>query len=90
MEGLDNAGGRQPGVAQDDVYQILMYGQAYDAKRLVLLYPRHRGLEEGINRRWQVVRANRRLDIATVDVGNPSRAVSALRKIVGADDEPAG
>ena len=87
---LDNAGGRQLGVAQQDVYQILVYGQAYDAKRLVLLYPWHSGLEEGINRRWRVVRANRRLDIATVDVGNPSSVVSALRKIVGADDEPAG
>ncbi len=84
---LDNADGRQLGVAQDDVYQILMYGQAYSAERLVLLYPWHSGLNEGINRRWQVVRANRRLDIATVDVGNPSRVVSALRKIVGADDD---
>ena len=75
--------------AQHDVYQMLMYGQAYDAKRLVLLYPWHSGLE-GINRRWQLVRANRRLDIATVDVGNPSSVVSALRKVVGTDDEPAG
>ena len=87
---LDNAGGRQLGVAQQDVYQMLVYGQAYDAKRLVLLYPWHSGLEEGINRRWQVVRANRHLDIATVDVRNPSSVVSALRKIVGADDQPAG
>ena len=69
---------------------MLVYGQAYDAKRLVLLYPWHSGLEEGINRRWQVVRANRHLDIATVDVRNPSSVVSALRKIVGADDQPAG
>ena len=79
---LNHEDGRKLGVTQTDVYQILMYGQAYKAKRLVLLYPWHSALDKGINRRWQVVRENRRLDIATVDVGCPSRAVSALRKLV--------
>ena len=78
-----NNDGRKLGVAEDDVYQMLMYGQAYEAERLVLLYPWHGQLAKGINRRWSVVGANRRLDIATVDVGDPSRVVGALRKIVG-------
>ena len=79
---LNNADERKLGVTQTDVYQMLTYGQAYDAERLVLLYPWHSGLDKGINRRWQVVCADRRLDIATVDVGNPSNATYALRKIV--------
>ncbi len=87
---LDHHDSKQLKVPQDDVYQILTYGQAYDAERLVLLYPWHSGLDEGINRRWQVVRTKRRLDIATVDVGDPSRAVSALRKIVCVDSEALG
>ena len=77
-------------VPQDHVYQMLTYGQAYDAERLVLLYPWHDGLKEGISRRWRVERANRRLDIATVDVGNPSRVVAALRKIVRVEGEALG
>ena len=87
---LDHEDGRKLGVTQTDVYQILMYGQAYNAERLVLLYPWRSGLEEGINRCWQVVSANRRLDIATVDVGNPSRVVTALRKIVRVEGEALG
>ena len=79
---LNNADGRKLGVTQTDVYQMLMYGQAYKAKRLVLLYPWHSGLAKGVNRRWRVVGANRHLDIATVDVGDPSGATCALRKIV--------
>ena len=88
---LNHEDGRKLGVTQTDVYQILMYGQAYNAERLVLLYPWRSGLEKGINRRWQVVvSANRRLDIATVDVGNPLRVVTALRKIVRAEGEVLG
>ena len=87
---LNNTDERKLGVTQTDVYQILTYGQAYDAERLVLLYPWHSGLDKGINGRWQVVGADRCLDIATVDVGNPSRVVSALREIVRVDGEAMG
>ena len=45
---LNSADERKLGVTQTDVYQILMYGQAYDAERLVLLYPWRSGLDEGI------------------------------------------
>ena len=75
---------RKLGVAQSDVYQMLVYGQAYDAKRLVLLYPWRPGLERGVNRSWQVHCAQRQLDIATVDVGQPASVACALREIVRA------
>ena len=78
---------RKFGVLEADVYQILNYGQRYKAKRLVLLYPWRQGLEEGINRRWIVEGAERRLDIATIDVGSPSTVNRTLRQIVYMNDE---
>ena len=72
------------GVVQDDVYQVLVYGQAYDAERLVLLYPWRAGLERGIVKSWRVQGTQTRLDIATVDVGQPASVACALREIVRA------
>ena len=41
------------GVEQADVYQMLAYGRAYGARRLVLVYPWHEGLgETGVCRCW--------------------------------------
>ena len=71
------------GVSEADVYQILNYGQAYEAKELVLLYPCREGLNEGIHCSWRVKGAKRHLHIATVDVGDPSKVGNALRKLVG-------
>ena len=71
------------GVVPSDVYQTLAYGQAYKAKRLVLLYPLLEGVGKGVNRHWRVVGAERPLDIAAVDVGEPRSVTCALRKIVG-------
>ena len=79
---LDGADGEKLGVAASDVYQMLVYGQAYDAKRLVLLYPWLPGLAKGVNKSWRVQGTQTRLDIAAVDVGNPSSVASALREIV--------
>lgn len=70
------------GVVQGDVYQILVYGQAYDAERLVLLYPWRAGLEKGVVKSWRVQGTQTRLDIATVDVGQPASVACALREIV--------
>ena len=76
---------RKLGVKQDDIYQMLVYGQAYGAKRLVLVYPWLRGLErKGVNPCWQVHGTQTRLDIAAVDVGNPSSVACTLREIVRA------
>ena len=71
------------GVAQSDIYQMLAYARAYDAGRLVLIYPWHEemGARQGVNRRWFVTGTDCRLDIATVDVGRPGEVVKVLRGI---------
>ena len=80
------------GVEESDVYQMLAYGRAYGAARLVLLYPwdREMGEAEGSVRRWKVnepggrTGIDCRLDVATIDVGCPdrNRVAEALRAIV--------
>ena len=79
-----NAGDRKFGVSQSDVYQMLAYAQAYNAQRLVLLYPWRKELGEqvGVNRRWTIAGTERRLDIATVDVSRPCQVIDTLRAIV--------
>ena len=80
------------GVEESDVYQMLAYGRAYGASRLVLLYPWDRkiGEAEGGVRRWKVSEPGDRtgidcrLDVATIDVGcsDRNRVAEALRAIV--------
>ena len=71
------------GVAQSDIYQMLAYARAYDARRLVLIYPWHEelGAQQGVIRRWTVTGTDCRLDIATADVGRPDEVVETLRGI---------
>ena len=70
-------------VEQSDVYQMLAYAEAWDAKRLVLVYPWHRGMNErGIVREWRASGTGRPLDVATVDVGRPDKVVGALREFL--------
>ena len=77
------AGRATLGVSRDDVYQMLAYGRAYDARRLVLLYPWHQALAgAGVLRRWRVPRTEMVLEVAIVDVGRPETAAEALREIV--------
>ena len=72
------------GVSQADVYQMLAYARAYDARRLVLVYPWHRGLpSEGTLRRWKVPRSDTAFEIAVVDVGEPRNLTRTLREVVG-------
>ena len=72
------------GVEQSDVYQMLAYGQAYDAKRLILLYPwsAEFGEPEGICAPWKAAGTGCPFDVATVDVGRPKRAEETLRRIM--------
>ena len=79
-----NADDGKFGVSQSDVYQMLAYAQAYDAQRLVLLYPWRKELGEqvGVNRRWTITETERRLDIATVDVSRPCQVIDTLRTIM--------
>ena len=77
---LDDTDDGKLGVAQEDVYQMLVYGQAYGAERLVLLHPWLPGLAKGVNRSWRVQSTR----TSTVDVGEPSNVSCALREIVRA------
>ncbi|MCY4592277.1 MAG: McrC family protein [Alphaproteobacteria bacterium] len=76
------------GVATSDIYQMLAYGRAYKAARVILLYPWHSdiGVDTGVVRRWTSAEPDTdiilRLDIATVDVGRPEDVPDVLAKIV--------
>ena len=81
---LDGAD-RKRGVEPADVYQLLTYATAWKAKRLILLYPWHEGLQRqppDIERRWRVAANGCPFDVATVDVGRPREVVETLRAIV--------
>ena len=76
---------RVVGVEQSDVYQMLAYANAYEARRVVILYPWHPGLPApGIYRRWNIAGTSIAFDIATVDVGHPDSVPTTLRDITGA------
>lgn len=71
-------------IESPDIYQMHAYAHAYDAARLILVYP---WLQEvvigpGIARRWTMYGTQRALDVATVDVGRPEGVVDSLRQIV--------
>ena len=72
------------GVAPSDVYQMLAYARAWDATRVILLYPwrKETSDKDGPLRQWTVAHSNCALDIATVDVGAPDKVVATLRDIV--------
>ena len=70
-------------IDQSDVYQMIAYAHAYDATRLVLVYPWHAALgRAGVIRTWRISATKRTLDVATVDVGQPSQVVDVLRQII--------
>lgn len=76
------------GVEQSDIYQMLAYARAYNAKRLILLYPWHGGLPEpGLVRGWRVAQDSTAFDIATVDVGKPDSVGGTLQAIMGPDGQ---
>ena len=90
---------RTLGVAESDVYQMLAYARAYDAKRLVLIYPWHDEMNglytkdrpPWLIRRWTVTRSDCHLDIVTIDVGCLDKVVETLREVGAygeADDGP--
>ena len=81
----DDGGGNDTlGVSSADVYQMLAYARVYGAQRLVLVYPWHRALRqpEGVGREWVFPGSDGRLEIATLDISQPCRAVVSLRKIL--------
>ena len=62
---------------------MLAYVRAYDAGRLVLVYPWHErmGRRQEVHRRWFVTGTHCRFGVATVDVGRPGEVVKVLRGI---------
>ncbi|MDE0037562.1 MAG: restriction endonuclease [Gammaproteobacteria bacterium] len=70
------------GVEQSDVYQMLAYSRAYQATRLVLLYPWQHGLPRGVCRTWHVSETSTLFEVATVDVSKPDHVKTALRELV--------
>ncbi len=67
---------------RDDVNQMLLYGQAYGAERVVLVYPWHEAVgEQGIHRRWTVTGPGYDFETATVDVGRPDEVPQRLRRL---------
>lgn len=67
---VSNLEDKKCGVKQDDVYQLMAYGQLYSTDRLMLLYPHHRGLEHsGVVAEHRIaVPGGAKLDVATIDV----------------------
>lgn len=73
---------RADGPSRADVNQMLVYGQAYKAARVVLLYPWHEMIgEEGIHRRWTVAGGGYDFETATVNVGRPGEVQRSLRAL---------
>ena len=68
-----------------DIYQMQAYAHAYDAARLILVYPWRQEVssQPGIARHWSIYGTHRILDVATVDIGRPEGVVDSLRQIVG-------
>ena len=59
---------------------MLVYGQAYRAKRVILIYPWHEAVgDEGLHRRWTVTGPGYSFETATVNVGRPSEVRQSLR-----------
>lgn len=70
------------GPIPDDVRQMLVYGQAYGAERVILIYPWHENVgSEGIHRRWTVTGAGYSFEVATVNVGRPGEVQRSLREL---------
>ena len=63
-----------------DVHQMLVYGQAYGAARVILVYPWHEAVgEQGIHQRWTVTGPGYHFETATVNVGHPAQVPQSLR-----------
>ncbi|MYC13570.1 MAG: restriction endonuclease [Gemmatimonadetes bacterium] len=74
---------RTLGVEESDIYQMLAYGQAYEASSLILLYPWHSEMDsKGISRDWTFTGTSRHLYIETINVGYPDKVPEILRCIM--------
>jgi 5-methylcytosine-specific restriction enzyme subunit McrC len=79
------------GVAQSDVYQVMVYGRVHRCPRLMLLYPHHAELggAEGVASRYRVCGDDAELVIATMGLGDRVSISERLRTLaVGAAIQP--
>ena len=73
---------RADGPSRADVNQMLVYGQAYKATRVILVYPWHEAIGgEGTHRRWTVTGPGYDFETATVNVGAPQEVHGTLREL---------
>ena len=73
------------GIEQSDIYQLLAYANAYRSKRVILLYPWHKGLisTPGTWQQWQASGTDMAFEISTVDVSRPVTEIrQTLRQII--------
>lgn len=76
------------GVGQSDIYQLMVYSQLYECRRVMLLYPHHHGLpNELIQQAYSVAvpAGQNQLHISTIDVSAARSAVAASLKTLVQD-----
>ena len=72
------------GVAQSDVYQMMAYGQLYQCPRMILLYPHHKALGDGVMKmehRIATKDRNHRLQLATITISTNKGTADQLREL---------
>tara|TARA_R110000796_G_scaffold221657_1_gene337805 strand:+ start:20461 stop:21792 length:1332 start_codon:yes stop_codon:yes gene_type:complete len=77
------------GVSQSDVYQMMAYAHLYQAQRITLLYPHHRGLgdDECVHARNQITGRQTILETASIDLANGHGMLDRVRALLFADEE---
>lgn len=73
---------RKHGVAQADVYQMMVYARIYRCPRLMLLYPSRPGEGSSLRHRFGMAGGDERLSIARLDITSPKGVMADLAKIV--------
>ena len=80
----DRASDPKMEIKQQDIYQMMAYGQLYNCQDLFLLYPHHGGLSFHTPARHYIAGAGGRnkLTIATVDLASHSAARTCLQQLL--------
>jgi 5-methylcytosine-specific restriction enzyme subunit McrC len=77
------------GVAQADIYQMMVYGRLYRCPHLMLLYPHHGALGKAalkIVHRIASANCDDRLELATIDIGTGKGIIDRLRVLCGGSE----
>lgn len=84
---LGDQSGGAPNVSQADLYQLASYGAAYDANRVILLYPGNK--RAPAPRVWRYAATNRRVEIWQIDLPSATGR-RQWENIAGAMVRPSG